>query len=412
MSRFESVQAAPPVAVFALSQAYKNDTDPRKVDLGVGAYRGEDGKPWVLPVVKQVELEMAEEMGGEGGLNHEYLGMCGIDTFTSAAVSMILGKDSPAIAEGRAAGVQCLSGTGSLRVGADFLAKNAGFTHFYVSNPTWPNHNAVFRNAGFPNAHMYRYWDAATRSLDFAGMKEDLTAAPEGSVIILHVCAHNPTGVDPTQDQWKEIAQICRDRKHFPFFDCAYQGFASGDLERDSWALRYFVSQGFELFCAQSFAKNFGLYNERAGNLLVVMNDKTALGNSLSQMAVNIRAMYSNPPNHGARIVSRVLNDPARFTQWMEHIKEMSSRIIRMRKLLKEKMVALATPGDWEHITNQIGMFCYTGLNEQQVAHIIKEHHVYLMKDGRISMCGVTEKNVDHVAKAFNDAVISLPAKL
>lgn len=410
ISRFSAVQAAPPVAVFALTQAYRNDPDPRKVDLGVGAYRDNDGKPWVLPVVKKVEMELAEEMGKS--LNHEYLGMTGIDTFTSAAVSMILGKDNPAIKEGRAIGVQGLSGTGSLRIGADFLARIAGFTHVYVSNPTWPNHKAVFRNAGFANIYSYRYWDPATRGLDFRGMKEDLQNAPEGSVIILHVCAHNPTGVDPTQEQWKELAEICKARNHFPFFDCAYQGFASGDLARDSWALRYFVSQGFELFCAQSFAKNFGLYNERAGNLLIVVNDKTVLKNSVSQIAVNIRAMYSNPPNHGARIISRVLNDEGLFSEWIEQIKEMSSRIIHMRAVLKEKLIALNTPGSWEHITNQIGMFCYTGLSENQVAHMIKEHHVYLMNDGRISMSGVTEKNVEHVAMAINDTVKNVPAKL
>lgn len=409
-SRFSKIEAAPPVAVFALTQAHRNDPDPRKVDLGVGAYRDHDGKPWVLPVVKKVELELAQEMGKS--LNHEYLPMCGIDSFTKATVAMILGKDSPAIAEGRAAGVQCLSGTGSLRVGAEFLAKNAGFTHFFVSDPTWPNHVAVFKNAGFPHVHKYRYWDANTRALDFDGMTEDLRNAPEGSVVILHVCAHNPTGVDPTQDQWKTIAKICRERNHFPFFDCAYQGFASGDLERDSWSLRYFVSEGFELFCAQSFAKNFGLYNERVGNLLLVMQDKTALANSLSQFAVNVRAMYSNPPNHGARVVARVLNDPALFDEWMDHVKEMSSRIIKMRALLKKHLVVLNTPGSWEHITNQIGMFCYTGLSEAQVAHMIKEHHVYLMKDGRISMSGVTEKNAEHIAKAIHDAVTNVAARL
>lgn len=410
MTRFESVEAAPPVAVFALSQAFKADPSPQKVDLGVGAYRGNDAKPWVLPVVKKVELETAQLMGDQ--LDHEYLGQRGIESFTSAAVKLILGADNEAIASGRAAGVQCLSGTGSLRVGADFLANKAGFTHFLASSPTWPNHFAVFRDAGFKSSGTYRYWDENTRGLDFAGMKEDLNNAPDGSVIILHVCAHNPTGVDPTQDQWKEIAEICRAKKHFPFFDCAYQGFASGDLEKDSWSLRYFISQGFELFCAQSFAKNFGLYNERVGNLLVVMNCKKALANSLSQMAVRIRAAYSNPPFHGARIVSQVLNSPELFNEWMECVKTMSSRIISMRSKLKAKLVELRTPGSWEHITNQIGMFCYTGLSESQVAHIIKEHHVYLMKDGRISMAGINENNIDHVAKAFNDAVTNVPAKL
>lgn len=402
-SKFNEIPLASLTPADALIEMYEKDLDSSKINLVVGAYRDSDGKPWVLPVVKKVELELAEEMGS--ALNHEYLGMCGIELFTSAAVAMILGKDNPAIKEGRAAGIQGLSGTGSLRIGADFLAKNAGFSHFYVSDPTWPNHIAVFKNAGFAHVHKYRYWDPNTKGLDFEGMTEDIRNAPEKSVIILHVCAHNPTGVDLTQDQWKVLAEIIRERNHFPFFDCAYQGFASGDLERDSWSLRYFVSLGFELFCAQSFAKNFGLYNERVGNLLMVMNDKTALANSTSQIAVNVRAMYSNPPNHGARIVSRILNDPSLFNEWMEHVKEMSSRIIKMRSLLKAKLIELKTPGSWDHVTNQIGMFCYTGLTEAQVAYMAKEHHVYVLNNGRISIAGITEMNVTRVAEAINDAV-------
>ncbi|KAH9363044.1 hypothetical protein HPB48_014174 [Haemaphysalis longicornis] len=330
MSRFSCVEAAPPVEIFALMRAYRADTFAQKVDLGVGAYRTEEAKPWVLPVVRKVE----EEMAVDSSLNHEYLGQLGLDDFSKAAVRMLLGDDNPAIKEGQAVGVQCLSGTGSLRVGADLLCKHGKFTTIYVSTPTWPNHVLVFKHSGFQNIKYYRYWDAKNRCLDFNGMIEDLENAPPDSVVVLHACAHNPTGIDPTQDQWKKIAEVMK---------------------------------GFELFCAQSFAKNFGLYNERIGNLLLVVNDKTALTNVLAQITLLVRGNYSNPPNHGARIVSRVLNSPDYFEEWKGHIQTMANRIITMRKALQDKLHELGTPGSWEHITKQIGMFSYTGLNPCRV---------------------------------------------
>lgn len=400
-SRFSCVEAAPPVEIFALNQAYKNDTNPNKVDLGIGAYRTDEGKPWVLPVVRKTEKALAEDET----LNHEYLGQMGLDDFSKAASRMLLGEDSPAIKENRTLGVQTLSGTGALRVGADFLARCAGFTNFYMSAPTWPNHRLVFLHAGFKNCHTYRYWNPSKRNLDFEGMLEDLENAPEDSAIILHACAHNPTGLDPTEEQWKQIADLMERKKLFPFFDCAYQGFASGDLVKDSWAVRYFISRGFELLCAQSFAKNFGLYNERAGNLTIVFKDSSAIVNSRAQITLLVRGNYSNPPCHGVRIVSKVLNDPALFEEWQGHIKEMSGRIIQMRTALKQKLDELKTPGTWDHITSQIGMFSYTGLSQEQVKYLVEEYHIYLPKDARISICGLNTKNVEYVAKAVHDAV-------
>jgi len=196
-----------------------------------------------------------------------------------------------------------------------------------------------------------------------------------------------------------------RGRNCFPFFDCAYQGFASGDLQKDSWAVRYFVSRGFELVCAQSFAKNFGLYNERAGNLTLVFKDSATIVNSRAQITLLVRGNYSNPPCHGARIVSRVLNDPKLFEEWQGHIKEMSGRIIQMRAALKQKLDELKTPGTWDHIISQIGMFSYTGLSQEQVKYLVEEYHIYLPKDARISICGLNTKNVEYVAKAIHDTV-------
>ncbi|KAH9418271.1 Golgi Transport [Dermatophagoides pteronyssinus] len=405
MSRFSCVESAPPVAIFALSKAYREDPHPKKVDLGIGAYRTNEAKPWVLPVVRKAE----DAIFKDENLNHEYLGQLGMESFTQLATKMLLGEDSPALKEQRAFGVQSLSGTGALRIGSEFLKKCAGFQTVYVSKPSWPNHHLVLKNAGFTDVRTYRYWDGKNRSLDFDGMLEDLIQAPEDSVVILHVCAHNPTGVDPTVEQWNEIANVIEKKRLFTFFDCAYQGFASGDLVKDSYSVRYFVSRGFEFLCAQSFAKNFGLYCQRIGNLTFVAKNADVLTNVKAQMALIVRGNYSNPPAHGARIVSHVLGDSQLNQEWHDCIKLMSGRIIQMRKALRDKLEELKTPGDWSHITSQIGMFTYTGLTPNQVRHLIDDYHIYLPNDGRISICGLNTNNVEYVAQAFNDVVIKYP---
>ena len=241
-------------------------------------------------------------------------------------------------------------------------------------------------------------------------MRSGISEAPEGSIILLHACAHNPTGVDPTRDQWKEIAEVIRSKNHFPFFDCAYQGFASGDLENDAWAIRYFISQGFELCIAQSFAKNFGLYGERAGAFHFVTSpssDATDIVTRVaSQLAILQRSEISNPPAYGARIASLVLNDPALFKEWEANLKTMAGRIIDMREALRGKLEELnGKPGSWQHITDQIGMFSFTGLTEKQTLVMREKFHVYMTKNGRISMAGLNTGNVEYVAKAFDQAV-------
>lgn len=394
----------PPIEVFALNKAYLDDNHPKKVNLGVGAYRTDEGKPWVLPVVRQTEQQLA----ANEELNHEYLPVLGLESFSSAATKMLLGADSPALTDGRGFGVQTLSGTGALKIGADFLNKHLKLTTFYYSNPTWENHGLIFTNAGFTEPRQYRYWNPETRTIDFEGMLEDLKNAPKGSVIILHACAHNPTGCDPTPDQWAKIADVIEEKGLFPFFDSAYQGFASGDLVKDSQAVRYFVQRGFELFCSQSFAKNFGLYNERVGNLTVVMKNKECIAEVKSQITLLIRGNFSNPPNHGARIVSTVLNDAQLYKEWEGAIKTMSSRILSMRKGLRERLQKLGTPGNWDHITSQIGMFSYTGLSETQVAHLVKDYHIYLLKSGRINMCGLTTHNIDYIAQAIHETATNV----
>lgn len=278
----------------------------------------------------------------------------------------------------------------------------------YLSTPTWANHNQIFTNVHLP-IKSYPYFSAKTKGLDFEGMVQAIKSAQKGSIILLHACAHNPTGVDPTQDQWKEIAQAIRAGSHFPFFDCAYQGFASGNLAQDNWAIRHFVEQGFELCIAQSFAKNFGLYGERAGAFHFVggagPNAQDTVKRIASQLSILQRSEISNPPAYGARIASLVLNDKQLFAQWEEDLRTMSGRIIKMRKELKGHLDRLKTPGKWDHITDQIGMFSFTGLTEKQVAEIRSKWHVYMTKNGRISMAGLNTGNVEYFAKALDDVV-------
>uniref|UniRef100_A0A8B9NMK5 Aspartate aminotransferase n=1 Tax=Accipiter nisus TaxID=211598 RepID=A0A8B9NMK5_9AVES len=451
-SIFTAVPRAPPVAVFKLTADFREDGDARKVNLGVGAYRTDEGQPWVLPVVKKVEQMIAND----NSLNHEYLPILGLPEFRANASRIALGDDSPAIKENRIGSVQSLGGTGALRIGAEFLRRwyngnNNTATPVYISAPSWENHNSVFVDAGFKDIRTYHYWDAAKRGLDLQGLLDDMEKAPEFSIFILHACAHNPTGTDPTPDQWKQIAAVMKRRFLFPFFDSAYQGFASGSLDKDAWAVRYFVSEGFELFCAQSFSKNFGLYNERVGNLTVVGKDADNVQRVLSQMEKIVRTTWSNPPSQGARIVATTLSSPQLFAEWYVlpglvgegkpgeavslsarlgqmapnqtgacphallpaccrkgNVKTMADRVLLMRSELRSRLESLGTPGTWNHITEQIGMFSFTGLNPKQVEYMIKEKHIYLMASGRINMCGLTTKNLDYVAKSIHEAVTKI----
>ncbi|KAI4737186.1 aspartate aminotransferase [Aureobasidium sp. EXF-12298] len=403
------VPQAPEDPLFGLMAAYRRDTDSNKVDLGIGAYRDNNAKPWVLPVVKKADDLLRQDPN----LNHEYLPIAGLADFTTASQKLIFGANSPALKENRAVALQTISGTGAVHLGAAFLAKfynppTSEAKTIYVSNPTWANHNQIFSNVKLPIKN-YPYFSAETKGLDFKGMVQTIEKAPEGSVILLHACAHNPTGVDPTQDQWKEIASLMKSKSQFPFFDCAYQGFASGDLNKDAWAIRYFVEQGFEMFVAQSYAKNFGLYGERAGCFHFVAapgsdaaDTATRVG---SQLAILQRSEISNPPAYGARIASVILNDEKLFAEWEDNLREMSGRIISMRKALKGKLDELQTPGNWDHITNQIGMFSFTGLTEKQVLKIRSDAHVYMTKNGRISMAGLNTDNVEYFAKAVDKVV-------
>lgn len=399
-SVFAHVVRAPEDPILGVTVAYNKDSSPVKVNLGVGAYRTEEGKPLVLNVVRRAEQMLVNDTSRV----KEYLSITGLADFNKLSAKLIFGADSPAIKENRVTTVQCLSGTGSLRVGAEFLARHYHEHTIYIPQPTWGNHPKIFTLAGL-SVKYYRYYDPATRGLDFQGLLDDLTAAPSGAIVLLHACAHNPTGVDPTIDQWEKIRKLMRSKGLLPFFDSAYQGFASGNLDADAQSVRMFVADGGECLAAQSYAKNMGLYGERVGALSFVCKDSNVASKVESQLKMVIRPMYSNPPIHGASIVAIILKDRQMYDEWTVELKAMADRIISMRQQLYDAMQARGTPGDWSHIIKQIGMFTFTGLNVEQVSFMTREYHIYMTSDGRISMAGLSSRTVPHLADAMHAAV-------
>lgn len=343
----------------------------------------------------------------EGKMNKEYLTIEGIPEFYEKAVVLMLGQDSAPLKEGRACVVQCLSGTGGLRLGGAIMNRYLKGSAIYLPEPTWGNHKAIFPQEGVA-VKSYRYYDPATCGLDFDGMMADLKAMPAKSVVLLHACAHNPTGVDPTEEQWKQIAEVVMERGLFPMLDSAYQGFASGDFDKDAWACRHFAGLGIEMMLIQSFAKNMGLYGERAGVFTVICKDAETAGRLKSQVKIIIRTMYSSPPGHGAYIASIILGDPEKLAAWKAEVKVMAERIIRMRRELYEALLANGCPGTWEHVINQIGMFTFTGLKPKQVDLLTSKHHIYLTKDGRISMAGLNSARVPYLANAMKDVILAV----
>jgi aspartate/tyrosine/aromatic aminotransferase len=284
------------------------------------------------------------------------------------------------------------------------MKRYAPGTALYVSDPTWGTHTSIMDHAGVP-CKKYRYWDPENKNLNINGMLEDIENAPDGSVIMLHAAAHNPTGVDPTQEQWQKIKDVCQKKMHLCWFDNAYQGYATGDLDKDGYATRLFAEADLPLFVSQSFAKNFGLYGERAGTLSITCCSADAVTNVLSQLDILIRNIYSNPPKHGANIVKLVLQNPELEKEWRQELLDMSLRIQDMRKELRDELERLGTPGSWKHVTDQIGMFSFTGLSPAQSKAMVDDHHVYMLGNGRISMAGVTSRNVKYMAQAIDDVV-------
>ncbi|XP_032891866.1 aspartate aminotransferase, mitochondrial [Amblyraja radiata] len=396
-SVWSHVEMGPPDPILGVTEAFKRDNNPKKMNLGVGAYRDDSGKPFVLNTVRKAESQIAAKK-----MDKEYLPIGGLADFNKACAELALGNNSEVIRSGRYITVQTISGTGSLSVGANFLQrfyKNS--REVYLPKPSWGNHTPIFRDAGI-EVKSYRYYDPKTCGFDFAGAMEDISKLPEQAIILFHACAHNPTGVDPKPEEWKEIAAVVKQRNLFPFFDMAYQGFASGDADRDAWAMRYFIDQGVNLVLSQSFAKNMGMYGERVGGFTVICSDADEAKRVESQLKILIRPMYSNPPLNGARIAATIMNTPELRKEWLEEVKEMANRIISMREQLVSNLKKEGSIHNWQHITDQIGMFCFTGLKQEQVERLTKEFSIYMTKDGRISVAGVTSSNIGYLAHGIH----------
>ncbi|XP_021739367.1 aspartate aminotransferase, chloroplastic-like [Chenopodium quinoa] len=399
VSRFDGISMAPADPILGVSEAFKADKDEKKLNLGVGAYRTEELQPYVLNVVKKAENLMLER-----GENKEYLPIEGLAAFNKVTAELLFGADNAVLKEQRVATVQSLSGTGSLRLAAALIERYFPGAKVLISSPTWGNHKNIFNDAKIPWSE-YRYYDPKTVGLDFEGMIADIKAAPEGSFILLHGCAHNPTGIDPTPEQWEKIADVIQEKSHIPFFDVAYQGFASGSLDKDASSMRMFAARGMELLVAQSYSKNLGLYSERIGAINVVCSSADAAARVKSQLKRIARPMYSNPPVHGARIVADVVGNPELFNEWKEEMEMMAGRIKSVRQKLYDNITSKDKSGkDWSFILKQIGMFSFTGLNKTQSDNMTDKWHIYMTKDGRISLAGLSAAKCEYLADAIIDS--------
>jgi len=396
-SWWSHVEMGPPDPILGVTEAFKRDTNPQKMNLGVGAYRDDNNKPFILPSVKMAEAEIVKK-----NMDKEYAPISGSPEFCKASINLALGEGNEWVQNGLNATVQGISGTGSLRIGTAFLSSFFNSSKdLYLPTPTWGNHVPLAKHAGL-NVKQYRYYDPKTCGFDFHGALLDIAKIPERSMILLHACAHNPTGVDPKPEQWAEMSKVIKEKKLFPFFDMAYQGFASGDIDKDAAPVRMFLKDGHQIALSQSFAKNMGLYGERAGAFTLICNTKEEAAAVMSQLKIIIRPLYSNPPVTGARIALEVLSNPTIRSQWLVDVKGMADRIISMRQLLRSNLAAEGSTRDWAHITDQIGMFCFTGMTPAQVERLAKEFSIYLTKDGRISVAGITSKNVGYLASAIH----------
>ncbi|CAA9427941.1 MAG: Biosynthetic Aromatic amino acid aminotransferase alpha @ Aromatic-amino-acid aminotransferase @ Aspartate aminotransferase [uncultured Ramlibacter sp.] len=394
MSLFTAVEMAPRDPILGLNEQFNADTNPRKVNLGVGVYYDDNGKLPLLQCVQRAEKQMMEAPKARG-----YLPIDGIAAYDSAVKSLVFGADSEPVKSNRVATVQALGGTGGLKIGADFLRKVNPQAKVLISDPSWENHRALFSQAGF-TVESYPYYNAARRGIDFDGMLTALNMAPEGTVVVLHACCHNPTGYDITSEQWDQVVAATKSRKLMPFLDMAYQGFGQGITE-DGAVVGKYVASGQNFFVSTSFSKSFSLYGERVGALSVLCQDKDEAARVLSQLKIVIRANYSNPPTHGGTVVATVLNTPELRALWEKELGDMRLRIKQMRLALVEKLKAAGVKQDMGFITSQVGMFSYSGLSKDQMVRLRNEFGVYGTDTGRMCVAALNSKNIDYVCESI-----------
>jgi len=393
VSHFASVEMAPGDPILGLTEAYLADPRPNKVNLGVGIYVDEQGRIPLLRAVREVEQALAAQAKPRG-----YLPIDGLPAYDTLSQQLLFGADSPLLAAGRVATAQTIGGSGALRVGADLLKKVLPKARIAISSPSWENHRVVFGNAGFEVID-YRYYDPATHGLDFAGMLEDLGKLEPGTVVLLHACCHNPTGVDPDAQQWQQVVELVKARNLLPFVDIAYQGFDQG-IDADATAIRLFAASGIDAFVvASSYSKSFSLYGERVGALSMVGAGRDEAARLRAKIKQTIRANYSSPATHGGALVAGVLGSAELRAMWEAELAEMRERIHAMRAGMVEKLAAHGAP-QFGFIQQQAGMFSYSGLSRAQVDRLREEYGIYALGTGRICVAALNRGNLDVVAQA------------
>lgn len=394
MSLFSAVEMAPRDPILGLNEAFNADTRPTKVNLGVGVYTNEDGRIPLMRAVEEAENALAATHAPRG-----YLPIEGIAAYDQAVQTLLFGAGSTLAQEGRVITAQALGGTGALKVGADFLKRLLPDAAVAISDPSWENHRALLEAAGFP-VRNYRYYDAFSNGVNRGGLLEDLKNLPARSIVVLHACCHNPTGVDLGMDDWQAILDILREREHVPFLDIAYQGFGDG-IEEDAAAVRLFAESGLTFFVSSSFSKSFSLYGERVGALSIVTGSQDETGRVLSQLKRVIRTNYSNPPTHGASVVAAVLNTPELRAMWEAELGEMRERIRTMRLAMVEQLTTLGAKRDFSFVAQQRGMFSYSGLTTEQVERLKSEFGIYAVGTGRICVAALNPRNLPVVTQAI-----------
>ncbi len=398
MSLFSAVEMAPRDPILGLNEQYNADTNPNKVNLGVGVYFDDNGKLPLLQCVQAAEKTMMATPTARG-----YLPIDGIVAYDNAVKALVFGAESDVVKSGRVSTVQAIGGTGGLKIGADFLKKVSPNAKVLISDPSWENHRAIFVNAGF-EVGTYAYYDAEKRGVNFDGMLASLNAADQGTIVVLHACCHNPTGYDITDAQWDQVIAVVKAKSLTAFLDMAYQGFGHGIAE-DGAVIGKFVAAGLNIFVSTSFSKSFSLYGERVGALSVVASDKEEASRVLSQLKIAIRTNYSNPPIHGGAVVAAVLNNPELRAQWEQELAEMRVRIKAMRQKLVDSLKAAGVQQDMSFITSQIGMFSYSGLTKDQMVRLRSEFGVYGTDTGRMCVAALNSKNIDYVCAAIAKVV-------
>jgi len=402
---FDDVPRAQEDAILGLTEAFAQDPNPRKINLSVGVYKDATGQTSILPTVKKAEARI---LAVEKTKN--YLGMQGLPEYARAVQDLVFGPRHPVVVSRRAATVQTPGGTAALRVAADFLRKLDSTTKVWLSEPTWPNHAGIFEAAGLRVGY-YRYFDAINNTLDFDSMMADLAEIPPTNVVVLHGCCHNPTGVDPTPEQWRHIADVVSRRRLLPFVDFAYQGMADG-LREDAFGVVALANTGCDLLVASSFSKNFCLYNERVGALTAVCHAQDAAQAVLSQIKLCVRTNYSNPPAHGAEIVTTILDDKQLRNLWEDEVREIRDRINGMRRLFVNTLRDVGVERDFSFMARQRGMFSFSGLTSEQVKRLREEYSIYIVGNGRINVAGMTKDNVRPICEAIAAVLEETSAKV